>query len=113
MDLGEGFQSELMEQERKLLTIVFSHNRAAYYVAQLAGEKKMWLETATRPGGAPYLTPQAGFLGAVQCKGGWRKAYDLNWTSLWAETRETRAEDEPLVVDYASAELVQEPTVND
>ncbi len=111
MDLGEGFQSELMEQERKLLTIVFSHNRAAYYVAQLAGEKKMWLETATRPGGAPYLTPQAGFLGAVQCKGGWRKAYDLNWTSLWAETRETRAEDEPLVVDYASAERVEEPTV--
>ncbi len=36
-----------MDEERKLLTIVFSHNRAAYYVAQLAGEKKMWLETAT------------------------------------------------------------------
>ncbi len=84
-----------MDEERKLLTIVFSHNRAAYYVAQLAGEKKMWLETATRPGGAPYLTPQAG--------------YDVNWTSLWAETRETRPEDEPLVVDYAAAELVEEP----
>ncbi len=49
----------------------------------------------------------------MQCKSGWRKAYNLNWTSLWAETRETRPEDEPLVVDYASAELVQEPTVND
>jgi hypothetical protein len=102
-----------MEAERKLLTIVFSHNRAAYYVAQLVAEKKMWLETATRPGGAPYLTPQAGFLGAVQCKGGWRKAYDLDWTSLWAETRETRPEDEPLVVDYAAAELVRESVVTE
>ena len=110
---SEEYQVKIMDEERKLLTIVFSHNRAAYYVAQLAGEKKMWLETATRPGGAPYLTPQAGFLGAVQFKGGWRKAYDLNWTSLWAETRETRPEDEPLVVDYASAELVQEPTVTE
>jgi len=33
-----------MDEERKLLTIVFSHNRAAYYVAQLAGEKKMWAD---------------------------------------------------------------------
>lgn len=93
---------------RKLMTVVFSHNRAAYYVAQIAGEKKMWLETARRPGDAPYLTPQTGFLGAVACTGGWRKAYDLNWSSLWAESRETRAEDDALVVDYAAAAIVAE-----
>jgi hypothetical protein len=95
-------------KERKLMTVVFSHNRAAYYVAQLAGTKKIWLETAAHLGNAPYLTAQAGFLGAVQGQAGWRRAYDLNWSSLWAESRETRAEDDPLIVDYAAAELVKE-----
>lgn len=95
--------------ERKLFTVVFSHNRAAYYVAELAGAKKMWLETAARPGNAPYLTAQAGFLGTVQGQAGWRKAYAIDWTSLAAESRETRADDDPLVVDYAAAQVVKEP----
>ena len=95
--------------ERKLFTIVFSHARAAYYVAELAGAKKMWLETAARPGNAPYLTAQAGFLGTVQGQAGWRKAYAIDWTSLAAEARETRAEDDALVVDYSAAQVVKEP----
>jgi hypothetical protein len=89
-----------------VVTILYSRGRDLYRVAPYDVSKQMWLSVAKFPLPLPAASSvRTPYLGAIQCAGGWRKAYSVEWSVIQPGLSAALPATDELVIDYAAAAL--------